>query len=158
MQSQHATDLAGKIQQLQVDRQRHLDAMAAIDRVLDQIGAALEVAPRPVPRDPADATAGGDGVVRREVPLAEPRRRGRFEKTGIDSVVDFIRERCNPTTAEINGHWHVEGRKGTANVTILKLLQDGSIRREQDPLIRGSRYLLADAAHAPEAVGSTAHH
>ena len=156
MQSQHATDLAGKIQQLQVDRQRHLDAMAAIDRVLDQIGAALDVAPKPVPRDRAPATS-ADNVVRREV-LPEPRRRGRFEKTGIDSVLDFIRDRVNPTTAEINGHWHAEGRKGTANVTILKLLQDGSIRREQDPLIRGSRYLLADAAHAPEAVGSTAHH
>jgi hypothetical protein len=157
MQSQHANDLAGKIQQLQVDRQRHLEAMAAIDRVLDQIGAALEVAPKPAPRDGAATTASGDSVVRREV-FSEPRRRGRFEKTGIDSVVDFIRERCNPTTAEINAHWHAEGRKGTANVTILKLLQDGSIRREQDPLIRGSRYLLAEAPHATETVGSGADH
>lgn len=153
MLSQHANDLAGKIQQLQVDRQRHLEAMAAIDRVLDQIGAALDVAPKPAPRDRAAATP-GDSVVRREV-SPEPRRRGRFDKTGIDSVLDFIRERGNPTTAEINAHWHTEGRKGTANVTILKLLQDGSIRREQDPLIRGSRYLLADANHPAETVGST---
>ena len=153
MQLQHADDLAGKIQQLQVDRQRHLEAMAAIDRVLDQIGAALDVVPRP-----AKTATQDDGVVRREVPLLQPRRRGRFDKTGIDSVLEFVRERGNPTTAEINAHWHAEGRKGTANVTILKLLHDGSIRREQDPAIRGSRYLLADAAPVAETVGSTADH
>jgi hypothetical protein len=156
MQLPQANDLAGRIQQLQVDRQRHLDAMAAIDRVLDQIGAALQVAPKPAGRERATAAArGDDGVVRREVP-PQPRRRGRFDKTGIDSVLDFIRERGNPTTAEINAHWHAEGRKGTANVTILKLLQDRSVRREQDPAIRGSRYSLADAT--PVTLGATADH
>ena len=150
---QHVNDLAGKIQQLQVDRQRHVEAMAAIDRVLDQIGAALEVATKPTAR----AATQDDGVVRREVP-PEPRRRGRFDKTGIDSVLEFVRERGNPTTSDINAHWHAEGRKGTANVTILKLLHDGSIRREQDSAIRGSRYLLADAAPVAETVGSTADH
>jgi len=156
MLSQHATDLAGRIQQLQVDRQRHIEAMAAIDRVLDQIGAALEVAPKPTGRA-TEAQPGDDGVIRREVPLPA-RRRGRFEKTGIDSVLDFIRDRGNPTTAEINGHWHAEGRKGTANVTILKLLQDGSIRREPDPLVRGSRYLLADVTQTADAATSTTGH
>ena len=38
-----------------------------------------------------------------------------------------------------------EGRKGTANVTLLKLLKDGLIRREEDPAIRGSRYRLAQS-------------
>ena len=158
MQLPQANDLAGRIQQLQVDRQRHLDAMAAIDRVLDQIGAALQVAPKPAGRESTASVArNDDGVVRREVP-PQPRRRGRFDKTGIDSVLDFIRERGNPTTAEINAHWHAEGRKGTANVTILKLLQDRSVRREQDPAIRGSRYLAADPAPLAETVGSTADH
>lgn len=150
---QHANDLAGKIQQLQVDRQRHLEAMAAIDRVLDQIGAALKVAPTSASRSQPSASA-DDSVVRREVP--PPRRRGRFDKTGIDSVLDFVRERGSPSTSEINAHWHAEGRKGTANVTILKLLNDGSIRREQDPAIRGSRYRLADATPVAESVGSAA--
>jgi hypothetical protein len=148
---QHANDLAGKIQQLQADRQRHVDAMAAIDRVLDQIGAALQVVP-PSVLNVGETAA--DGVVRREVP--EPRRRGRFEKTGVDSVLDFVRERGNPSTAEINAHWHAEGRKGTANVTLLKLLNDGTIRREQDPAVRGSRYRLADASGATQAVAAGA--
>lgn len=139
---QHANDLAGKIQQLQADRQRHREAMAAIDRVLDQIGAALKVAPKS-PAQGGSPPNGNDRVVRREVP--EPRRRGRFDKTGIDSVRDFVRERGNPSTSEINAHWHAEGRKGTANVTLLKLLNDGVIRREQDPAVRGSRYRLADS-------------
>jgi hypothetical protein len=149
---QHANDLAGKIQQLQVDRQRHVEAMAAIDQVLDQIGDALKVVP---PALLKDAPAVADDVVRREIP--EPRRRGRFEKTGIDSVLDFVRERGNPSTAEINTHWHAEGRKGTANVTLLKLLNSGAIRREQDPSVRGSRYRLADASGARQPVTAGAH-
>src|SRR3954451_10613798 len=143
MVSEHANDLAGKIQQLQADRQRHVEAMTAIDRVLDQIGAVLNIAPRATPPAQAGALA-HDGADRPELPTG-PRRRGRFNKTGIESVMEFVRERGNPSTADINAHWHAEGRKGTANVTILKLLNVGSIRREQDPAVRGSRYLLADA-------------
>ena len=140
MSSKHATnlDLAVKIQQLQADRQRHLQAMAAIDQVLAQIDQALRSvdpdAPQVSPPNPAFPT------VHREV-----RHRGRFERTGIDSVLDFIRQHDNPTTAQINAHWRAQGRKGTANVTLLKLLKDGLIRREEDPTIRGSRYRLAQS-------------
>jgi hypothetical protein len=141
----HADDLAGKIEQLQIDRRHHLDAMAAIDRALSQIEHALRGAPQPdragtspAPSDPSRPQA---TPVLREIPPAPGfRRRGRFEVTGMDSVFAFIRRQVDPSTAEINAHWRNEGRKGTANVTILKLLKDGLIRREHDPSIRGSRY------------------
>ena len=142
MSSKHATDLAEKIQQLQADRQRHLQAMAAIDQVLAQIDQAL----RSVPTDPAQSPSLATfPTVHREVPRPV-RHRGRFEHTGTDSVLDFIHHNANPTTAQINAHWRAEGRKGTANVTLLKLLKEGLIRREEDPAIRGSRYRLAQSA------------
>jgi hypothetical protein len=149
MSSQNTSDLARKIQQLQADRQHHVEAMAAIDRVLGTIDQALRGA---IPEDPPTTAGGGDGAaVHREAPATEPRRRGRFQLTGVDSVLDFIRRQVDPSTAEINAHWRNEGRKGTANVTLLKLLKDGMIRREADPTIRGSRYRAANrnASAAP---------
>jgi hypothetical protein len=141
MSPKHAIDLAQQIQQLQADRQRHLQAMATIDRVLAQIDHALRgVTPS---ASPAPETPSPDNVVRLEVPNHLVRHRGRFERTGIDSVLEFIRQNANPTTAEINAHWRAEGRKGTSNVTLLKLLKDRVIRREEDPSVRGSRYRLA---------------
>ena len=142
MSSQNASDLAGKIQQLQADRRRHVEAMAAIDRVLGTVDQALRGA-LPEASLPRADEQGGE-IVYRSVPPAEPRRRGRFGLTGIESVLDFIRRQVDPTTAEINAHWRREGRKGTANVTLLKLLKEGMIRREADPTVRGSRYRVAD--------------
>jgi hypothetical protein len=143
MSPKHAIDLAEQIQQLQADRQRHLQAMATIDRVLAQIDHALRgVTPSASPSPEAPVS---DNVIRLEVPAHAVRHRGRFERTGIDSVLDFIRRNANPTTAQINAHWRAEGRKGTANVTLLKLLKDQVIRREEDPSVRGSRYRLAQS-------------
>jgi hypothetical protein len=146
--SNHATDLAEKIQQLQADRQRHVEAMATIDRVLAEIDQALRGV-APAPSQPSAAPPAPDGVIRREVPTTPIRHRGRFNRTGIDSVLDFIRHHTNPTTSEINAHWRNEGRKGTVNVTLLKLLKDGLILREGDPGIRGSRYRLAQSGSDP---------
>jgi hypothetical protein len=145
MSSKHAIDLAEKIQQLQADRQRHAQAMATIDQVLAQIDQALRtVTPPPRPATETAPSSGADAILH-EVPPRPVRHRGRFERTGVDSVLDFIRQQANPTTAEINAHWRAEGRKGTANVTLLKLLKDNRIRREEDPTIRGSRYRLAQS-------------
>jgi hypothetical protein len=144
MSSKHAIDLAEKIQQLQADRQRHAQAMATIDQVLAQIDQALRGV-TPPPRPTAETPASSGSAILREVPPRPVRHRGRFERTGVDSVLDFIRQQANPTTAEINAHWRAEGRKGTANVTLLKLLKDNRIRREEDPTIRGSRYRLAQS-------------
>ena len=40
-QSMTELDLAAKIRQLEADRRRHADAIAAIDQVLNRVGAAL---------------------------------------------------------------------------------------------------------------------
>ena len=141
MLTRYQSDLAEQIKRLQVDRQRHAQAMAEIDDVLARINDALN-AVRSIPEIGA-ATADGRGPVVTEVFPAARRRRGRFNQTAIQSVLAFIGERGNPSTAEINGHWRSEGRKGTVNVTLLKLLNEGRIRRISDESIRGSRYTLA---------------
>jgi hypothetical protein len=129
-------NLAEMIQQLEADRRRHAEAIEAIDQVLAQVGrvvshARLDTGDFPVP-------PGGSGP-----PVA--RRRGKFELTGERSVLQFIARQGNPTTAEINEHWRSEGRRGVANVILLKLLKQGLIRRLIDASIRGSRYLLTEA-------------
>jgi len=144
MLTRYQSDLAEQIKRLQVDRQRHAQAMAEIDDVLARINDAL-TAVRSIPSlgSAGPVPEGRPQILTEVFPHAAPRRRGRFTQTAIQSVLAFIGERGNPSTAEINGHWRAEGRKGTVNVTLLKLLNEGRIRRVQDDSIRGSRYTLA---------------
>ena len=143
MLTQYQSDLAEQIKRLEADRQRHAQAMAEIDQVLAQINDAL-AAVRSIPgMSHQEHARGYEERVSAEVFGQPSRRRGRFNQTAIQSVLGFIRDRGNPSTAEINAHWRSEGRKGTVNVTLLKLLKDGLIRRVQDSSVRGSRYTLA---------------
>jgi hypothetical protein len=129
----HDQALAEKIRQLQEDRGRHARAIAEIDEVLGRIQRALGVL------GPAsDMAAGTDAS-------EGPRVRRRYQKlpqTGEESVLTFVREHGNPSTAEINDHWRGEGRPGVANPTVARLLKRGALRRENDPAVRGSRYRI----------------
>ena len=144
--------LVEKLRRLQEDRARYRDAIVAIDEVLCRINEALRA------NGDADLTHLTNADIPLDVPPAEAfkRRRGRFTQTATESILALIRERGNPSTADINAHWRLEGRRGTANVTIMKLLKQDLIRRESDPSIRGSRYVMAPnhgrmAAHLPHA-------
>jgi hypothetical protein len=130
-------NLAEMIQQLEADRRRHAEAIEAIDDVLSQVGRAVNL---------ARLDRGDFPVPAPELTLPHvPRRRGRFEMTGERSVLQFISRRVSPTTAEINEHWRSEGRRGVANVILLKLLKQGLIQRRLDAGVRGSRYLTTPA-------------
>jgi hypothetical protein len=128
------TDLAEQIKRLLADRERHAAAIANIDRVLNQVSAVLGGTPEGLP-------VNGTQVPREEFSRGV-RRRGRFAQTAEQSVLEFIGAKGRPSTADINAHWRAEGRKGTANVTLLKLLKDSQIRRIEDPTVRGSRYVI----------------
>jgi hypothetical protein len=130
-------NLAEMIQQLQADRRRHAEAIEAIDEVLSQVGRVVSHARIDTGDFPVPSLSGAAGT----------RRRGKFELTGERSVLQFVAKKGNPTTAEINEHWRSEGRRGVANVILLKLLKQGLIRRLVDAGIRGSRYLTTEAGH-----------
>ncbi|MEZ0265908.1 MAG: hypothetical protein ACAI43_14355 [Phycisphaerae bacterium] len=136
-------DPSERIRRLQDFRRRHLEAISAIDRALSQIDHTLgnvDILNEAL-MSRADARLAGSA----DHPV---RRKGRFARTAEVSVLEFVRREGAPTTAQINDHWRREGRRGTANVTVLRLLRQNRIRRQTDPAIRGSRYLAVDnAAH-----------
>jgi hypothetical protein len=120
------SDLAAKIRQLQTERARHMLAITEIDKVLEQVQSAL-------------------AEVESSDSLGDHSRRRRYQKletTGEESVLEFIRDRGNPTTAEVNDHWQSEGRPGVANPILARLLKRKLLRRENDPNVRGSRYRI----------------
>jgi hypothetical protein len=129
----HDQALAEKIRQLQEDRGRHARAIAEIDEVLGRIQHALGgLGGASAPVAGLDAPEG-----------ARVRRRyQKLPQTGEESVLTFVREHGNPSTAEINDHWRGEGRPGVANPTVARLLKRGALRRENDPTVRGSRYRI----------------
>jgi hypothetical protein len=138
--------IAEEIRRLERDRQAHADAMAEIDRVLARIEGTLKERRQAGFTSPVSISLGARGS--EADTLDGRRRRGRFAKTALDSILDFIREKGDPSTAEINAHWRAEGRKGTVNVTLLKLLKQGTIHRKEDPSVRGSRYVIAQPSRA----------
>lgn len=134
-------NLVNMISRLEADRQRHAEAIREIDRVLSQVGRAVGAFQDNHSDDPAGSQQAFEvGSPRRE------RKRGRFQMTGERSVLELIRRQGNPTTAEVNAHWRAEGRRGSANVILLRLLKTGQIARQADPRVRGSRYVLSDQA------------
>ena len=156
-------DLTAPIQQLLDERQRHADALAAIDRTLFGIVAALENAASDgraefevatgLPGLDADAEAKGEAAWQpqrpqgtcgeRRYPAKGRRTRGSYATTGEESVLDFIKKHKNPTTKEIKGHWAGEGRKGTADNVLSKLFREKRVKRKALASgERGSRYSL----------------
>ena len=125
--------VAETIRQLEAERRRHLEAVKVIDDILARVSQMVEpgdiqvAPPRRLPTDPLI------------LPFSP---RGRFRQTGEQSILQFVESHGNPTTSEINEHWRTEGRRGVANVALLKLLKQGLIAREADPAIRGSRYVF----------------
>lgn len=120
---QKSTNISERIKALHALRDVHVSAIEEIHRELARLG------------------ADGDGF-HPSPDAGIKRRRGRFSRTGEQTLLDFIREQRHPSTAEINLHWQREGRRGTANVTLLTLIRRGLIERVADPEVRGSRYRL----------------
>jgi len=126
-------NVAETVRQLEAERQRHLEAVRVIDDILNRVSQAVEPGDLPlVPPQPPPKVA----------PIVPFSPRGRFRQTGEQSILQFVQSHGNPTTSEINEHWRTEGRRGVANVALLKLLKQGLVSRQADPAIRGSRYVF----------------
>jgi hypothetical protein len=122
---QPGEDLAAKVRRLQTDRQYHARAIEEIDKVLREVQHLL------TRLHPSPEAA---------YPPRPPRRYQKFDLTGEESVLAFVKSHGRPTTAEVNAHWQAEGRTSVANPILARLLRRGLLQRENDPTVRGSRY------------------
>lgn len=122
-------DLAGQVSSLLKARAIHMAAIDKIDLTLKSISSMLGggMALPAVKEAGAPATKGR-------------RRRGRFELSGEASILKFIEKHGSPTTKEVNAHWKGEGRGGSADNALTKLVAAKQLKRIALEGQRGSRY------------------
>jgi hypothetical protein len=129
-------DVVETIRRLEADRCRHLQAIDAIDQILARVSRAVQSGDVQVPPVARSCRDGSTSL--------QPHR-GKFRQTGEQCILQFVKARGNPTTAQINEHWKAEGRRGFANAVLLKLIKQGLISRQSEPGARGSRYVTPGA-------------
>jgi len=67
-------------------------------------------------------------------------KRGKFKQTGEESILTLLRGRKSLTTSQLNEAWRKEGRGGTANVLLGKLVKSRKLKRTKVEGQRGSAY------------------
>jgi hypothetical protein len=137
--SSTATDVASRIQQLLSERQQHEQAIQRLDQILNRVGAALGTggagAPARRGRPPKAASA-------QSAPTSGRRRR-RFAVSGEQSVINFVKQQGKPTTQQVKKHWQSEGRGGTSDNVLSKLVREKRLKRAPLKGQRGSEYSVA---------------
>jgi hypothetical protein len=139
--------LADRIQSLLTERRSLEQQINSIDQTLSQIerllgqrggGGARRGRPPGSGSQAMSAAIGQSQGGRRR------RRRGKFATSGVESIINFVRSRRNPTTRDINQHWKSEGRGGTADNTLTLLTKNRQLKRiAAGEGERGSRYQVA---------------
>jgi hypothetical protein len=137
------TAFSEQIRKLLEDRERHAKAMQSIDATLQQVRKLLASdsnfgRPGRGSRGRVGRPPGKTATTRRK-----KRSRGRFETSGDVSVLQFVQEKGSPSTREINAHWKSEGRRGSADNALSKLVKEKKLKRRSTPDERGSRYTVA---------------
>lgn len=127
--------LARMIESLRSQRQDLLAKLKAIDSAFEELGINPDGARRG-PGRPAAAT----GVKGRR---GGRRKRGRFDLSGEESVLNFVKKAGRPNAAEVNKHWSGEGRGGKADNALGKLVRVGKLKRVEVKGERGARYVAA---------------
>ncbi|NJL31632.1 MAG: hypothetical protein HC898_08380 [Phycisphaerales bacterium] len=126
------------------DRQKLMAQRAKLQGVVDATQARI---------DEIDAIFSGSGLSVAASGKGKPgpkagstrgkRTRGKFSMTGDESVVSFIKKHGKPSAKEVNEHWTKEGRGGSANNALTKLVKTGVIKRVDAEDARGGRYVIA---------------
>ncbi len=133
------------VQQLLADRQRHADALAAIDATLTRISLVLNIRTASAPQS-AKASASAAPAATASSTGTKPtrRKRRRFGVSGNDSVLQFVASRgaAGATTKQIQANWKSQGRGGKADNSLTQLVKDGRLKRTPLKDQPGSRYTL----------------
>lgn len=151
---QTVNELSRLIETLQNERREHEEAIAAIDATFAEFGIIPDAAPqrRGPGRPPKKAgrkkgttttTATKKRATRKKTGRRGRRGRGSFEKTGEQSVYDFVKQHGKPNAKEVNEHWSGEGRGGKADNTLSKLVKEKKLKRVKVKGERGSLYQVA---------------
>jgi hypothetical protein len=134
-----ATDLPNRIQKLLEERRQHADALSRIDQILAGVSATLNGG------SVASATAKKPAAAQAPAPKGKKVSRGRsqFAMSAEESILAFVKQKKNPTSAEINQHILSEGRSSSANNALGKLVREKKLKRAPIAGQRGSRYSLS---------------
>jgi ABC-type transporter Mla subunit MlaD len=140
---------------LEDQRKQQRDSSAAIADTLNRISGLLSAlvgsASPALHRQPVATPSKLPGkvvakaTVKTQAPKAAGMRSakaGKYATTGPESVLAFIRERGNPTTAELTQHWKGEGRGGKVENILGQMVKAKKLKRTPNPAGRGSRYSL----------------
>ena len=139
--SSPAATLAKLVQQLQAERQDHLDAIEEIDATFDALGIKPGKAGRR--RRPKNGRRKGKAAKKRaSKKRAKKKGRKRFRTTGEDLVVSLLKKNKTMTTSQINKRWNQAGRGGNADNTLSKLTRDKKVKRTNIKGAMGSEYRL----------------
>ena len=131
-----STALTSQIESLLARREEHQSTIEAIDETLEKIGSMLQVPGRP--GRPKGSKNGVAAV--RASKGSRRRKRGSFAVSGDESILAFVKKAGTPTTKDVNNHWKSEGRGGTADNALTKLVKLKKIKRLAAKEGRGSRY------------------
>jgi hypothetical protein len=137
--------LSSRVDQLLEQRQQHLEAAEKLSATISEIERLLGGAggARRRGRPPGRPKLDGPGA---DAPppatRGRKRTRRRFEVSGEQSIIDFIKSNRNPTTQDIKKHWASEGRGGTADNALSKLYREKKIKRFPLEGRRGSRFAV----------------
>ena len=127
--------LAGQIESLLKSRAGHQSAIDEIDAALAGIKNALSGG------SSGSIVKSSTGAKRGPKPGSKRRRkRGSFAMSGDESILAFIKSAGTPTTKEVNQHWKGEGRGGSADNALTKLVKTRKLKRINIKGERGSKY------------------
>ncbi len=128
MASGQVKELRSVVDRLLAERKAHEEAVAEIDAAFEQLGVEA----------PAPARSARAG----KTPTARRRKRRRFNVTGKESILSFVRQasKNGRTGAEIERRWKSEGRSGSSYKELGELVHAGKVKRHNLKGQRGSRY------------------
>ncbi len=146
-------ELAKVVDRLRGERQDYLDRIAQIELVFAQYGITPGSTdgrrrggrPKGSVGRPKGSVGRPKGSVGRPKGSGKRgrRKRGSFAVTGEQMVISFVKSHGKPKTSDINAEWKKQGRGGTADNTLTKLVSDKQLKRMKLKGERGSRYAAA---------------
>ena len=157
--------LAAIVDELRSEREVLAQRLAEIDETFSELGIDAGAAPaaaparkkkpgrpRKKPGRPRGSTAGRTGkkttkktgkkTTKKTTKKTGRRKRGTFSRTGEESVLAFVKELGQATAGDVNKKWTAEGRGGSADNTLGRLVKENKLVREDVPGQRGGVYKL----------------